>query len=74
MKLRLRVTPKSRADAITGARPDGAILVRVRAAPQREYQQRHKLRGAQHAYHETRMRQLEYLIGYRHVRDHAAKH
>ena len=34
MRIKLRVSPKSRADAIAGDRGDGAILVRVRAAPE----------------------------------------
>ena len=33
-RLKLRVTPKSRADGFTGARADGAILVRVTAPPE----------------------------------------
>ena len=34
MRLRLRVSPKSRADGIAGMRADGALHVRVRAAPE----------------------------------------
>ena len=34
MRLRLRVTPKSRADEIVGMREDGALHVRVSAAPE----------------------------------------
>ncbi len=33
MRLKLRVTPKSRADEILGLRDDGALHVRVSAAP-----------------------------------------
>ena len=34
MRLRLRVTPKSRADEIVGVRADGALQIRVSAAPE----------------------------------------
>lgn len=34
MRLKLRVSPRSRADLIAGIRPDGAIHVRVTAAPE----------------------------------------
>ena len=34
MRLKLRVTPKSRADEILGMREDGALHVRVSAAPE----------------------------------------
>ena len=34
MRLKLRVTPKSRADEIVGMREDGALHVRVSAAPE----------------------------------------
>ncbi len=34
MRIKLKVTPKSRADEIVGTRADGAIVVRVRAAPE----------------------------------------
>ncbi|HMI31289.1 MAG TPA: DUF167 domain-containing protein [Candidatus Limnocylindrales bacterium] len=34
MRLRLRVTPKSRADEIVGMRADGALQIRVSAAPE----------------------------------------
>ena len=34
MRLKLRVTPKSRADEIVGMRDDGALHVRVSAAPE----------------------------------------
>ncbi len=34
MRLKLRVTPKSRADEIVGMREDGSLHVRVSAAPE----------------------------------------
>lgn len=34
MRLKLRVTPKSRADEIVGTREDGSLHVRVSAAPE----------------------------------------
>ncbi|HZE18728.1 MAG TPA: DUF167 domain-containing protein [Candidatus Angelobacter sp.] len=34
MRLKLRVTPKSRANEIVGVRADGALRIRVTAAPQ----------------------------------------
>jgi uncharacterized protein YggU (UPF0235/DUF167 family) len=34
VRLKVRVTPRSRADVIAGLRPDGAIHVRVAAAPE----------------------------------------
>ena len=34
MRLKLRVTPKSRADEIVGMRADGSLHVRVSAAPE----------------------------------------
>lgn len=34
MRLKLRVTPKSRADEIVGVREDGTLHVRVSAAPE----------------------------------------
>ena len=34
MRLKLRVTPKSRADEIVGVRADGALQIRVSAAPE----------------------------------------
>jgi uncharacterized protein (TIGR00251 family) len=34
VRLKLRVTPKSRADGIVGVREDGALHVRVSAAPE----------------------------------------
>jgi uncharacterized protein YggU (UPF0235/DUF167 family) len=34
MRLKLRVTPKSRSDELLGVTPDGVVRVRVTAAPQ----------------------------------------
>jgi uncharacterized protein len=34
LRLRVRVAPRSKADEIVGPRPDGALLIRVRAAPE----------------------------------------
>ncbi|TMQ57364.1 MAG: DUF167 domain-containing protein [Candidatus Eisenbacteria bacterium] len=34
MRLKLRVTPKSRANEVAGVRADGALLVRVTTAPE----------------------------------------